>query len=81
MRADVVSKASFHGSVLLLELWNGVLRLPGCVVSKETLAGSTVELVGVFLQPLGTGRIMAKHLLQSFIMCYAAIGAWGGVDV
>ena len=103
----MVSKASFHGSVRPLELWKGVLRPLGNVVSEETLAGSGVELASVFSQPQGhvadqvllngsvpplellrstwqplsTGRIMAKHLLLSSIMCYAPIGAWGGVDV
>ena len=81
MKAGVVSKASFHGSVLPLELWDGVLRLLGYVVSKVVLDGSAAELSSIILQPLGFGRIMAKHLLQSFIMCYAPIGAWGGVDV
>ena len=77
----MVSKASFHGSVRPLELWKGVLRPLGYVVSKVGLAGSTTELVSTILQPLGTGRIMVKHLLLSSIMCYAPIGAWGGVDV
>ena len=81
MGADVVSKASSHGSVLSLELWDGASRPLGYVVSKVVLAGSTIELVSIILQPLGTGRIMTKHLLQSSIMCYAPIGAWGGVDV
>ena len=103
----MVSKASSHGSVLPLELWDGASRPLGYVVSKVGLAGSTTELVSTILQPLGyvvdqvllngpvpplellrstwqplsTGRIMAKHLLLSSIMCYAPIGAWGGVDV
>ena len=103
----MVSKVGFVGSVALLEVTNPASRPLGCVVSKETLAGSTVELASAFSQPLGhvadqvllngsvpplellrstwrplgTGRIMTKHLLQSSIMCYAPIGAWGGVDV
>ena len=53
MGANVVSKASSHGSILPLELWDGVSRPLGYVVSEETLAGSAVELVSVFSQPLG----------------------------
>jgi len=36
-----------------------------------------------FLAATGScgGRIMSNHLLQSSIMCYAPLGAWGGVDV
>ena len=53
MGANVVSKVVFVGSVALLELTNTASRPLGYVVSEETLAGSAVELVSVFSQPLG----------------------------
>ena len=53
MGANVVSKVVFLGSIAPLELRNTASRPLGYVVSEETLAGSAVELVSVFSQPLG----------------------------